>query len=87
MAFRGPTTDVSVVDLTVRLERGDDYTEVIQTLKKAADGELKDILAVTADEVVSHAFARDAHSNIVDINAGISLTENFIKLVSWHDNE
>ncbi len=87
MAFRVPTTDVSVVDLTVRLERGADYAEVIQALKKAADGELKGILAVTEDEVVSQDFARDAHSSIVDVNAGIALNKNFIKLVSWYDNE
>ena len=87
MAFRVPTVDVSVVDLTCRIEKKASYKEIVAALKKAADGELKNILAVTEDEVVSSDFIHDKHSSIFDVKAGIQLNENFVKLVSWYDNE
>ncbi|KAI9091310.1 hypothetical protein DFS34DRAFT_635701 [Phlyctochytrium arcticum] len=87
MAFRVSTADVSVVDLTVKLEKGAKYDDIIAVLKKAADGPLKNILAVTNDEVVSSDFIGDTHSSIVDVKAGIALNETFVKLVAWYDNE
>ena len=87
MAFRVPTLNVSVVDLTARLEKGASYDEIKAAIKKAAEGELKGILAYTEDEVVSSDFIHDAHTSIFDAKAGISLNDNFVKLVSWYDNE
>lgn len=87
MAFRVPTADVSVVDLTVRLEKPAKYEEIKAAVKAAAEGELKGILAYTEDEVVSSDFIGDHHSSIFDAKAGISLNDNFVKLVSWYDNE
>ena len=87
MAFRIPTLNVSVVDLTVRLEKGATYEEIKAAIKKAAEGELKGILDYTEDEVVSSDFIGDAHTSIFDAKAGISLNDNFVKLVSWYDNE
>jgi glyceraldehyde 3-phosphate dehydrogenase len=87
MAFRVPTSDVSVVDLTVRLSKPAKYDEIKKAVKEAAQGELKGILAYTEDEVVSTDFIGDHHSSIFDANAGISLNDNFVKLVSWYDNE
>lgn len=87
MAFRVPTSDVSVVDLTVRLAKPAKYEEIKAVIKKASENELKGILAYTEDEVVSTDFIGDAHSSIFDANAGISLNDNFVKLVSWYDNE
>ena len=87
MAFRVPTLDVSVVDLTCRLEKGASYDEIKAALKKASENELKGILAYTEDEVVSSDFIGDAHTSIFDAKAGISLNNNFVKLVSWYDNE
>jgi len=87
MAFRVPTADVSVVDLTVRLAKPAKYDEIKAAIKKASEGELKGILAYTEDEVVSSDFIGDHHSSIFDAQAGISLNDNFVKLVSWYDNE
>lgn len=87
MAFRIPTPDVSVVDLTVRLEKGATYEEICAVVKKASENELKGILGYTEEEVVSQDFVHDARSSIFDKNAGISLNKNFVKVVSWYDNE
>ncbi|CAO3618729.1 unnamed protein product [Cunninghamella echinulata] len=87
MAFRVPNPDVSVVDLTVRLEKGASYDDIKAAVKKASENELKGILGYTEDEVVSTDFIGDTHSSIFDAKAGISLSPNFVKLVSWYDNE
>ena len=87
MAFRVPTLDVSVVDLTVRLEKGATYEDIKAVIKKAAEGELKGILEYTEDDVVSSDFIADSHTSIFDAKAGISLNDNFVKLVAWYDNE
>jgi len=87
MAFRVPTPDVSVVDLTARLEKGATYQEICAAIKAASEGELKGILGYTEDEVVSTDFLGDEHSSIFDAKAGISLNNNFVKLISWYDNE
>lgn len=87
MAFRVPTADVSVVDLTVRLAKPATYEQIKQAVKAASEGELKGILGYTEDEVVSSDFIGDEHSSIFDAKAGISLNDNFVKLVSWYDNE
>jgi glyceraldehyde 3-phosphate dehydrogenase len=87
MAFRVPTPDVSVVDLTVNLERPASYAEICATLKEAAAGPLKGILDYTEDAVVSNDFIGDKHTSIFDASAGIALTDTFVKLVAWYDNE
>jgi glyceraldehyde 3-phosphate dehydrogenase len=87
MAFRVPTADVSVVDLTVRLAKPATYEQIKDAIKQASQNELKGILAYTEDEVVSSDFIGDSHSSIFDAKAGISLNDNFVKLVSWYDNE
>jgi glyceraldehyde 3-phosphate dehydrogenase len=87
MAFRVPTPDVSVVDLTVRLTKPASYDAIKAAIKKAAEGDLKGILAYTEDEVVSTDFIGDSHSSVFDAKAGIALNDNFVKLVSWYDNE
>ncbi|KAK5997099.1 Glyceraldehyde-3-phosphate dehydrogenase 2 [Cladobotryum mycophilum] len=87
MSMRVPTANVSVVDLTVRLEKGASYDDIKQTIKDAANGDLKGILAYTEDDVVSSDMNGNTHSSIFDAQAGISLNENFVKLVSWYDNE
>lgn len=87
MAFRVPTPNVSVVDLTARLNKGAKYEEICAAIKEAANGPLKGILAYTDDEVVSTDFIGDTNSSIFDAKAGISLNDNFVKLVSWYDNE
>jgi len=87
MAFRVPTADVSVVDLTVTLERGAKYADIKAAIKAASEGELAGILGYTEDLVVSSDFVSDTRSSIFDANAGIALTDNFVKLVSWYDNE
>jgi len=87
MAFRVPTPDVSVVDLTCRIEKGASMDEIVSALKEAADGDMKGILGYTDEEVVSTDFVGNKTSSIVDIKAGISLNNNFVKLVSWYDNE
>ncbi|KAJ2474486.1 hypothetical protein GGI02_000013 [Coemansia sp. RSA 2322] len=87
MSLRVPVPDVSIVDLTVRLEKGASYDEIIEVIKKHADGELKGILGYTHEDVVSQDFCGDTHSSIVDVGAGIALNNNFVKLLSWYDNE
>jgi glyceraldehyde 3-phosphate dehydrogenase len=88
MAFRVPTVDVSVVDLTCRLQHPAKYEDIKKALKEAAaSAEWKGIIAYTEDEVVSSDFIHDPHSCIFDANAGISLNDNFCKLVAWYDNE
>jgi glyceraldehyde 3-phosphate dehydrogenase len=87
MAFRVPTANVSVVDLTVVLEKGVKYSEIKQAILAASEGEMKGILGYTEDAVVSSDFVSDDRSSIFDANAGIALTDNFVKLVSWYDNE
>ena len=87
MSFRVPVADVSVVDLTVRLEKPATYEDVKRAMKAASEGELKGVLAYTEDEVVSSDFIGDEHASIFDAKAGISLNDNFVKVVSWYDNE
>lgn len=87
MAFRVPTADVSVVDLTARLEKPATMDDIKKTVKEAAEGPLKGILAYTEDQVVSSDFIGDCHSSVFDANACISLNPNFVKLISWYDNE
>lgn len=87
MSFRVPTLDVSVVDLTARLEKPATYEEIKAAMKEASEGELKGILGYTEDEVVSTDFIHDPRTSIFDAKAGISLNDNFVKLVSWYDNE
>lgn len=87
MAMRVPTTDVSVVDLTVRLKKAASYEDIKHTMKAYSQNQLKGILAYTEDSVVSSDFIHDAHSAIFDANAGLALNENFIKVVAWYDNE
>lgn len=87
MAFRVPTPNVSVVDLTARLSKGAKYEDICAVIKEAANGPLKGILGYTDEEVVSTDFIGDTHSSIFDAKAGISLNDNFVKLVSWYDNE
>jgi glyceraldehyde 3-phosphate dehydrogenase len=87
MAFRVPTPNVSVVDLTVRLKNGASYAEICAAMKAASEGELKGVLGYTEDEVVSTDFIGDARTSIFDAKAGIALSPNFVKVVSWYDNE
>lgn len=87
MSFRVPTIDVSVVDLTCRLAKPATYEEIKTAVKKASEGELKGILDYTEDDVVSSDFLGDPHTSIFDAKAGIALNDNFVKLVSWYDNE
>ncbi|MFN3020609.1 type I glyceraldehyde-3-phosphate dehydrogenase [Soonwooa sp.] len=87
MSFRVPTADVSVVDLTVRLEKATSYDEIAAAIKAASEGELKGILGYTEDLVVSQDFVGDKRTSIFDKDAGIMLSPNFVKLVSWYDNE
>ena len=87
MSFRVPVADVSVVDLTVRLAKPASYDTIKAAMKAAANGELKGILGYTEDEVVSQDFLGDARTSIFDAKAGISLNDNFVKVVSWYDNE
>jgi glyceraldehyde 3-phosphate dehydrogenase len=87
MSMRVPTSNVSVVDLTVRLEKGATYEEIKAVMKKASEGKLKGILGYTEDDVVSTDLNGDTRSSIFDAKAGISLNNHFVKLVSWYDNE
>merc|ERR1712044_52340 len=87
MAFRVPTPDVSVVDLTVRLNKETTYEEICAKMKEAANGSMKGFLDYTEDQVVSTDFVGDDHSSIFDAKAGIMLSSTFVKLVSWYDNE
>ena len=87
MSMRVPTLDVSVVDLTVNLEKPTTYDEICAAMKKASEGELKGILSYTDEAVVSSDFLGDTHTSIFDAKAGIALTDTFVKVVSWYDNE
>ncbi len=87
MAMRVPTLDVSVVDLTVNLEKPTTYAEICKAMKEASEGELKGILGYTEDAVASADFLGDTHTSIFDATAGIALTDTFVKVVSWYDNE
>lgn len=87
MSMRVPTANVSVVDLTVRIEKGASYDEIKKEIKRAADGPLNGILAYTEDDIVSSDMNGNTNSSIFDAKAGISLNDNFVKLVSWYDNE
>ena len=87
MSMRVPTLDVSVVDLTVNLAKPATYAEICAAMKKASEGELKGILGYTEDAVVSSDFLGDTHTSIFDADAGIALTDTFVKVVAWYDNE
>jgi glyceraldehyde 3-phosphate dehydrogenase len=87
MSFRVPTLDVSVVDLTCRLEKATTYDEIKAAVKAAADGPMKGVLGYTEEAVVSSDFIGDSRTSIFDAEAGIMLNPNFVKLVSWYDNE
>jgi glyceraldehyde 3-phosphate dehydrogenase len=87
MAFRVPTPDVSVVDLTARLKNPATYEEICAAMKAASEGELKGVLGYTEDAVVSNDFVGDARTSIFDAGAGIQLSPTFVKVVSWYDNE
>ena len=87
MAFRVPTANVSVVDLTVRLSKKTSYDEIKDTMKKASESNLKGILGYTDKPVVSQDFVGDSRTSIFDASAGIELNENFYKIISWYDNE
>jgi len=87
MSFRVPTPDVSVVDLTCKLEKPATYEEICKTIKEASEGKYKGIMGYTDEEVVSTDFLGDSRSSIFDVKAGIALNNSFVKLVSWYDNE
>ena len=87
MAFRVPTPDVSVVDLTCRIEKSASYEDIKAAMKEASEGELDGVLGYTEDAVVSNDFIGDSRTSIFDADAGISLNDNFVKVVSWYDNE
>ncbi len=87
MAFRVPTSDVSVVDLTVELNKEADYKDICAAMKAASEGPLKGVLGYTEDKVVATDFRGNAHPSIFDAEAGIALDKTFVKVVSWYDNE
>ena len=87
MAFRVPTVDVSVVDLTCNLEKSATYEEICEAIKRASENEMKGIIEYVSDPVVSSDFVHDPHTSIFDSTAGIALTDTFVKLVAWYDNE
>ncbi|OEH76854.1 putative glyceraldehyde-3-phosphate dehydrogenase [Cyclospora cayetanensis] len=87
MAIRVPTPDVSVVDLTCKLHKAAKYEDIIAAIKHASENEMKGIMGITEEEVVSADFIHDSRSSIFDVKAGIMLNETFVKLVSWYDNE
>ncbi len=87
MAFRVPTPNVSVVDLTCRLEKGAGYEDIKSTMKAASEGDFKGVIGYTEDMVVSSDFIGEACTSVFDANAGIALNDNFVKLVAWYDNE
>ncbi len=87
MAFRVPTSNVSVVDVTLNLKKGAKYSEIKSVIKAASENEMKGILGYTEDAVVSSDFVSDPRSSIFDAEAGLALDNNFVKLVSWYDNE
>ena len=87
MSFRVPTMDVSVVDLTVQLKRGASYDEICAAMKKASETNLKGIMEYCDELLVSQDFVSDPHTSIFDAKAGIALTDTFVKVVAWYDNE
>ncbi|MEB3342151.1 MAG: type I glyceraldehyde-3-phosphate dehydrogenase [Okeania sp.] len=87
MAFRVPTPDVSVVDLTFKTEKSTSYQDICAAMKTAAEGSMKGILGYTEEPLVSTDFTSDSHSSIFDAGAGIELNSNFFKVISWYDNE
>jgi len=87
MAFRVPTANVSVVDLTVRLDKKTSYEEIKATMKAASQGDMKNILGYTEEPLVSQDFVGDIRTSIFDAGAGMELNENFYKIISWYDNE
>jgi glyceraldehyde 3-phosphate dehydrogenase len=87
MSFRVPTMDVSVVDLTVNLSKSVSYDDICKAMKDASEGELKGILGYTEELVVSQDFVGETRTSVFDAKAGIALTDNFVKVVSWYDNE
>ncbi len=87
MAFRVPTADVSVVDLTVRLQKPTSYDEIMKVMKEAAEGEMKGVLQYIDDDVVSQDFVTESHTSNLDVRAGIGLNDTFFKIISWYDNE
>ena len=87
MSMRVPTVDVSVVDLTCNLERPTTYEEICRVMKEASENEFKGIIEYTEDAVVSSDFIHDPHTSIFDATAGIMLTDTFVKLIAWYDNE
>ncbi|MDD2403896.1 MAG: type I glyceraldehyde-3-phosphate dehydrogenase [Victivallaceae bacterium] len=87
MAFRVPTSDVSVVDLTVELEKEADYKDICAAMKKASEGALKGVLGYTEEKVVSTDFRGESQTSVFDAEAGIQLDKTFVKVVSWYDNE
>lgn len=87
MAFRVPTPDVSVVDLTVNLEKPATYEEICAEMKSVSEGAMKGVLGYTEDQVVSNDFVGEVCTSVFDAKAGIALTDNFVKVVSWYDNE
>ena len=87
ISMRVPTLDVSVVDLTVNLEKPASKADICAAMKAASEGELKGVLGYTEDDVVSSDFLDDARTSIFDANAGVYLTDTFVKVVSWYDNE
>lgn len=86
-SMRIPAGDVSIVDLTVRLEKGASYDEICAAVKKASENEMKGVIEYVDDEVVSSDFRTDSHTSIFDAKAGLSLNDNFVKLMAWYDNE
>jgi len=87
MAFRVPTSDVSVIDLTVELEKEASYEDICAAMKKASEGQMKGVLAYTEDKVVSTDFRGESCTSTFDAEAGIAMDRNFVKLISWYDNE
>ena len=87
MSFRVPTLDVSVVDLTCRLKKPATYDEIVAKIKEACDTYMKGVMSYTEDAVVSSDFIHDPHTSIFDVKAGIALSDTFVKLVAWYDNE
>jgi glyceraldehyde 3-phosphate dehydrogenase len=87
MAFRVPTSDVSVVDLTIELEKETSYDDICSAMKAASEGELKDVLGYTEDKVVATDFVGNTAPSTFDAGAGIALDGTFVKVVSWYDNE
>jgi glyceraldehyde 3-phosphate dehydrogenase len=87
MSFRVPTSDVSVVDLTVELEKPASYAEICAEMKAQSQGALKGVLGYTEDKVVATDFRGEPCTSVFDADAGIALNDNFVKIVSWYDNE